>query len=60
MKTFLHAPLYLTVALACAALVGLQPVDATMLDANAMVAVTDQVLSSLVLEAASDAPSRAE
>ena len=58
MKQLLHAPTYLMVALACAALAGLQPVDGMVLDANAMAAVTDQVLNSLAPEVASETPSR--
>jgi hypothetical protein len=60
MKPLLSAPIYLLVALASTALAGLQPGDAEVLDAGAMVAVTDQVLSSLVLEDTSGPPAQAE
>lgn len=60
MKHLLHAPIYLLVALASAALAGLQPVEAGMPDAGAMIAVTDQVLTSLAVEDASEPPAQAE
>lgn len=60
MKPLLHAPIYLMVALASAALAGLQPAEAGMLDAGSMVAVTDQVLTSLAMEDVSEPPAEAE
>jgi hypothetical protein len=60
MKHLLHAPIYLLVALASAALAGLQPDEAGMPDAGAMVAVTDQVLGSLTVEDVSQPPAQAE
>ncbi|WP_374567419.1 hypothetical protein [Ideonella sp.] len=56
----LHAPLYLLVALASAALAALQPVEAESLDAGSVVAITDQVLTTLAVDDASAAPAQAE
>lgn len=60
MKHLLHAPIYLLVALASAAVAGLQPVEADSFDAGTMAAVTHQVLSSLAMEDASAQPAQAE
>lgn len=42
-----HTPLYIVVTLLCAALVVLQPVDAGALDADSVVAISDQVWSTI-------------
>ncbi len=55
-----HAPLYLLIAVASAALAGLQPVDADALDAGSMVAITNQVLTTLAVDDTSAAPAQAE
>jgi len=60
MKHLLHAPIYLLVALASAAVTGMQPAVADPFDARTMVAVTHQVLSSLAMEDASVQPAQAE
>jgi len=56
----IHAPLYLLITLACAALAVLQPVEAGSLDAGSMAAITDQVLTSLAVDDTSGAPAQAE
>lgn len=56
----IYAPLYLLVTLASTALAALQPVEAGSLDAGSMVAITDQVLTSLAVDDTSAAPAQAE
>jgi len=56
----MHAPTYLLIALACAALAALQPVEAESLDAGSMVAITNQVLTSLAVDDTSAEPAQAE
>ena len=56
----IHAPLYLLITLASAALAALQPIDADALDAGSMAAITDQVLTSLAVDDTSGEPAPAE
>jgi len=56
----IHAPLYLLITLASAALAALQPLEADALDAGSMAAITDQVLTSLAVDDTSGAPAQAE
>ncbi|HEX5682977.1 MAG TPA: hypothetical protein VFY73_02980 [Ideonella sp.] len=56
----MNAPTYLLITLACAALAVLQPVEAESLDAGSMVAITNQVLTSLAVDDTSVAPAQAE
>jgi hypothetical protein len=56
----IHAPLYLLIAVVSAALAALQPVEADALDAGSMVAITNQVLTSLTVDDTSGAPAQAE
>lgn len=56
----LHAPLYLLIALGCAALAGLQPVEAESLEAGSVVAITDQVLTTLAVDDTSAGPVQAD
>jgi hypothetical protein len=56
----IHAPLYLLITLASAALAALQPLEADALDAGSMAAITDQVLTTLAVDDTSAAPGPAE